>query len=121
MAMRRNGRTAWAILDAKYSTLRKVKTAGTASLSFKYLTSIRPVDPDDAVVGLWLLCGYSLPEGEDEKEGSVFDIADELGIRPIPDLALVRINAMEAADRNPAKEVTEAMEAWLQHKEARSA
>ena len=61
------GKTTCFILDAKFSSLRSVRTYQSGALVFRYLFSIGPAKPDTVVDGLWLLCGNALKDGEEDR------------------------------------------------------
>lgn len=71
-------RRRWIIVDAKYSKVKTVLLSQTPSLIYKYLFSVRPLTPQDAVEGLWVLCGNALnePAGAVTPLDCAFDAAD---------------------------------------------
>lgn len=100
IALEKNGKTVWATADAKYSTAAKVRKSGVASLAFRYLVSLRCLEPADIYVGLWLWCGYAIPNEGTEPLGSVFDVTEAMGAVPEPDLFIAKLTAL-SGEGNP--------------------
>lgn len=61
----------YVIADAKFSTLESVKRRQVASLAYKYLFSISPLDPKDSIVELCIVNGQS--NSEDDEITNVYD------------------------------------------------
>ena len=57
ISLESGGRTAWAVMDSKYSTVGTVLRHHAMQQAFKYLTSLGTVRKDDVYAGLWLYCG----------------------------------------------------------------
>lgn len=108
IALERGGRTAWAVMDSKYSTVSTVMRHYAMQQAFKYLTSIGTVRKDDVYAGLWLYCGSVAPDRA--AEGSFFNAAPA-GAAPVPDMVFERLNALSDAD--PAAGVLERLRAVL--------
>ena len=96
MALEKNGRTAWAVMDSKYSTVSSVIRHYAVQQAFKYLTSVGTLKKDDVYAGLWLYCGSVSPDSHGE-EGSFFNAAPQGGA-PVPDMRLERLNALTDSD-----------------------
>lgn len=108
IALERGGRTAWAIMDSKYSTVSTVMRHYALQQAFKYLTSIGTLNKDDVYAGLWLYCGSVAPDRA--AEGSFFNAAPA-GAAPVPDMVFERLNALSGAD--PVAGVLERLRAVL--------
>ena len=93
-ALTKAGKTVWAVGDAKYSTAQKVRRSNVASLAFKYLVSLRTASADDIYAGVWLWCGYALPNENAEPIGSIFDSTEIGEDIPVPDLVLGKLTAV---------------------------
>ena len=100
-----DGRTAWAIVDSKYSTINTVIRYYGVSQVFKYLMSLRPIKAEDVFAGLWLWCGSVTPDTS--PEGSFFDVAQSGGIPMTPDLTLRRLNGLTTDANSMVSEIVE--------------
>lgn len=95
ISLESGGRTAWAVMDSKYSTVGTVLRHHAMQQAFKYLTSLGTVRQDDVYAGLWLYCGSVA--NDRTQEGSFFN-ASATDVLPVPDMVLERVNALSEAD-----------------------
>lgn len=95
ISLESGGRTAWAVMDSKYSTVGTVLRHHAMQQAFKYLTSLGTVRKDDVYAGLWLYCGSVA--NDRTQEGSFFN-ASAPDVLPVPDMVLERVNALSEAD-----------------------
>ena len=95
ISLESGGRTAWAVMDSKYSTVGTVLRHHAMQQAFKYLTSLGTVREDDVYAGLWLYCGSVA--NDRTQEGSFFN-ASAPDVLPVPDMVLERVNALSEAD-----------------------
>lgn len=87
------GKTTCFIVDAKFSSLRSVRTYQSGTLVFRYLFSIGPAKPDTRVDGLWLLCGNALKEGE-EDQAELNDIPTLAGVPTNPNVHFGKVDGI---------------------------
>ena len=95
ISLESGGRTAWAVMDSKYSTVGTVLRHHAMQQASKYLTSLGTVRKDDVYAGLWLYCGSVA--NDRTQEGSFFN-ASAPDVLPVPDMVLERVNALSEAD-----------------------
>ena len=93
ISLESGGRTAWAVMDSKYSTVGTVLRHHAMQQAFKYLTSLGTVRKDDVYAGLWLYCGSVA--NDRTQEGSFFNASAP---DVLPDMVLERVNALSEAD-----------------------
>lgn len=113
VSLKVDGRTAWGVVDSKYSTINTVIRYYGASQVFKYLMSLRPIKPEDVFAGLWLWCGSVTPDAS--PEGSFFDVAAAGGVMMTPDLVLRRLNGLMPNDGGVVNEIVNRLRAVLAH------
>ena len=105
LAYDRGGASAWAVADSKYSKLSTVAAHYGLEQAFKYLLGLGAVRPGDRFTGLWLFCGSVEPDTA--PEGSLFDAALRMGLAPMPDMVLARLNAFNAGEADVGGRVLE--------------
>ena len=76
------------ILDAKFSSPKKIREKQLEHLVFKYLFSISPLKENDSVIGLYILCGKK--SGSDRLD-IVHNIARKINkvVRPFAEIAIM--------------------------------
>ena len=76
------------ILDAKFSSPKKIREKQLEHLVFKYLFSISPLKENDSVIGLYILCGKK--SGSDRLD-IVHNIARKINkvVRPFVEIAIM--------------------------------
>lgn len=84
LKIRRDGRTRYIVADAKFTSLPNVKRCQLPALAYKYLFSISPIHPEDALAGLCIFCGQSVGE-----ESRFLDVRDLRPDAPEPFAAIL--------------------------------
>lgn len=98
MKIEEKGRTRYALLDAKLSSVWSVMRNQVPYLAYRYLTCTGCMNPEDRHLGLWLICGH--PNPKDRQVGALFDLAD--GMPFAPGIQFVRAAATDGERLNEA-------------------
>lgn len=83
-----NGVANYIILDAKFSTTENIRIHQLQELVYKYLFSISPLNENESISGLYILCGKT---SGDDKEDIVHDLAQKIHhiVKPFADILVV--------------------------------
>lgn len=81
------------IADAKFSTVKTVKTHQVAKLAYKYLFSISPISASDSVVGLCVFNGQS--NVDDDKMYNIYDFKLANAISPKAEIVTLTENSID--------------------------
>lgn len=81
------------IADAKFSTVKTVKTHQVAKLAYKYLFSISPISASDSVVGLCVFNGQS--NVDDDKMHNIYDFELANTISPKAEIVTLTENSID--------------------------
>lgn len=81
------------IADAKFSTVKNVKTHHVAKLAYKYLFSISPISAADTIVGLCVFNGQS--DNADDKMHNIYDFELANAISPKAEIVTLTENSMD--------------------------
>lgn len=90
-------RCEYLILDAKFSTPANIRKHQLQELVYKYLFSLSPLCREDAIIGLYIICGKTT--GSDEPD-IVHDLANRIKkpVRPFAEILIM--NGTDTADSN---------------------
>lgn len=81
------------LIDAKFSTVKTVKTHQVAKLAYKYLFSISPISASDDIVGLCVFNGQS--NDDNDKAYNVYDFELTNAISPKAEIVTLTENSIE--------------------------
>lgn len=95
-----NDMTNYIIIDAKFSTPENVRLHQLQDLVYKYLFSISPLNTEDDILGVYILCGKT--SGND-KQDIVHDLADQLHRKITPFAEILVMNGADTKDFNMPK------------------
>lgn len=85
--------TRYLLADAKFSTVKTVRTHQVAKLAYKYLFSISPVSASDTVVGLCVFNGQS--DTDTDKAYNIYDFELANSISPKAEIITLTENSTE--------------------------
>ena len=91
-------RTFWAVADAKFSPAAHVARERAMTAAFKYLFGMRPIDPKDRVLGLWLFCGKPAVSTGGIAPQSLNGMGEGAGYDVGPDVHVVEMVPEERSD-----------------------
>ena len=106
-------RTFWAVADAKFSTAERVARERAMPAAFKYLLGMRPIDPKDRVLGLWLFCGKPSVTTGGIAPQSLNGMGEGAGYDVEPDVHVVEMVPGETTDGKVAGSRETPWARWL--------
>lgn len=83
------------IADAKFSTIKTVKTHQVARLAYQYLFSIAPMAASDHIVGLCIFNGQS--SNDNDQAYNIYDLELEHPVAPIAQIVTLTENAIDSS------------------------
>jgi len=98
----RNGASKYIIIDAKFSSMKKVENDRLMELIYKYLFSISTLEEQDSIEGMMILCG------KDSNENSIMnlhDISEGMNKYVKPFSYIVNLSGADTRDNKVIKDI----------------
>lgn len=105
------GQTVWAVADSKYSKVSNVLSRQCLEQAFKYLVGLRLTESTSRFAGIWLFCGSS--GNDQETDVNFFDQCQGSLGPPWPVMQLMKLNGLNADEKNFARVLLEQMRSAL--------
>ena len=97
----RDGKSRYVIMDAKFSSMQVAENERLVELVYKYLFSVSPLEEEDKIAGLYVLCGRDTNKNQ---MCNLHDVSEKLNKTVNPFAYIINLSGADTTDNKVIKD-----------------